>query len=269
MFCNLIFFFFLLLANSCFLFWVYCDRFCWSLYYSHSTNHAGVIMCCRHVSPSTNVTYNVMISDVYTNYYFNEFWREADENLQTWICKKKGCWNWVCTHFYYGLTNVMFCHHSHQSACSKKADGWLPPGLEWTATLMFVSERKSFETDVNVSQITTLLLLHFPSCVWSKVMILNFISCGLILEVQDNLRCRNSSFSHFIMFWLKTFYIHFSQFVWCSCTQFKINACLKRYRLLLCGSCYTRPCNAQLQQNKSVQVYFTMYLYLHLKTVSA
>lgn len=30
------------------------------------------------------------------------------ENLQTWICKKKGCEIWVCTHFYYGLTNVMF-----------------------------------------------------------------------------------------------------------------------------------------------------------------
>ncbi len=100
-------------------------------------------------------------------------------------------------------------------------------------------KKKPFETDVNVSQMTTLLLLHFPLCVWSKVVILNFISCGLILEVQDNLRCRNSSFSHFIMFWLKTFYIHFSQFVWCSCTQFKINACLKRYRLLSCGSCYT------------------------------
>lgn len=143
-----------------------------------------------------------------------------------------------------------FCHHFHQSACSKKADGWLTPGLQWTATLMFVSERKkkSFETDVNVSQMTTLLLLHFPPlCVWSKVMILNFISCGLILEVQDNLRCRNSSFSHLLMFWLKTFYIHFSQFVWCSCTRFKINACLKRlpsafmwlplYPSMQCTSC--------------------------------
>lgn len=87
----------------------------------------------------------------------------------------------------------------------------------------------------------------------------NFISCGLILEVQDNLRCRNSSFSHFIMFWLKTFYIHFSQFVWCSCTQFKINACLKRYRLLLCGSCSTNPC--KINQYKCTP----KYLYLHFK----
>lgn len=35
--------------------------------------------------------------------------------------KKKGCSNWVCTYFYDGLTNVMFCHHSHQSACSKES----------------------------------------------------------------------------------------------------------------------------------------------------
>lgn len=118
-----------------------------------------------------------------------------------------------------------FCHHSHQSACSKKADGRLMPGLQWTATLMFVLKEKSFETDVNVSQMTTLLLLHFPLCVRSKVMILIFLfcfgffsSCGLILEEKDNLRCRNGSrsISHF-MFWLKTFYIH--HFVWCSCTQ--------------------------------------------------
>lgn len=40
----------------------------------------------------------------------------------------------------YGLTNVMFCHYSHRSACSKRADGEM---FEQTATL-FVSERKSF-----------------------------------------------------------------------------------------------------------------------------
>lgn len=32
--------------------------------------------------------YNVMISEVYIHYYSDEFWREADENLQTWICKR-------------------------------------------------------------------------------------------------------------------------------------------------------------------------------------
>lgn len=40
-----------------------------------------------------------------------------------------------------------------------------------------------------LAKMTTLLLFTFPLCVWSKVMILNFISCGLILEVQDNIRC--------------------------------------------------------------------------------
>lgn len=90
MFCNLVWYIlFFLLASSCFLFQVYCDRFCWSLYYSHSTNHAGVIMCCCHVSPSTNVMYNVMISDVYTNYYLllkwileRGWWKSANVNLQ-------------------------------------------------------------------------------------------------------------------------------------------------------------------------------------------
>lgn len=229
-------------------------------------------MCCCHVSLSTNVMYNVMISDVYTNYYFNEFWREADENLQTWNLQKEGKLKLSLYAFLLWPNQChVFCHHSHQSACSKKANGWLPPGLEWTATLMFVSERKKNPLKL-MSMLAKLPLCFFyisHLCVWSEVMILNFISCGLILEVQDNLRCRNSSFSHFIMFWLKTFYIHFSQFVWCNCTQIKINACLKRYRLLSCDSCYTLPCNAEVQQNKPVQVYSKMYLYLHLKTVSA
>lgn len=48
---------------------------------------------------------------------------------------------------------------------------------------------KSYETDVNVSQNDHSASFYISLCVWSKVMILNFISCGLILEVQDNIRC--------------------------------------------------------------------------------
>jgi len=129
-------------------------------------------------------------------------------------------------HFLYGLTMPCFCHHSHQSACSKKADGRLTPGLQWTGTLLFVWKRNPLKLMSMLAK-WPLCFFYMSHCVWSKVVILNFISCGLILEVQDNRRCRNSSVSHLIMFWLKTFCIHFSRFVWCSCTQFKINACLK------------------------------------------
>lgn len=48
---------------------------------------------------------------------------------------------------------------------------------------------KSYETDVNVSQNDHSASFYISLCVWRKVMILNFISCGLILEVQDNIRC--------------------------------------------------------------------------------
>lgn len=89
-------------ANS-----VCCTRF-WLSLNSHSTNHAGVIMCCCHDSSDINVILYIVSWFLRCINYFNSFWRDTDENLQTWICKKKGCWNWVCTHFHYGLTNVMF-----------------------------------------------------------------------------------------------------------------------------------------------------------------
>lgn len=158
-----------------------------------------------------------------------------------------------------------FCHHSHQSACSKKADGWLNT---WSAldchSNVCVWEKNPLKLMSMLAK-WPLCFFYISHCASEvKVMILNFISCGSILEVQDNLRCRNSSFSHLIMFWLKTFYIHFSQFVWCSCTQFKINACLKRYRLLLCDSRYT--IRAMHKYDKINPCKCTpKYLYLHFK----
>lgn len=157
------------------------------------------------------------------------------------ICKRESAkWQdvqikFVCI-FIMAYPMSCFCHHSHQSACSERVDGWLTPGLQWTAT-PFVSERKILQNWCQNDHSASFSLSH---CVFgvSKVVILNFISCGLILEVQDNPKCKNSSFSHFNMFWLITFYIHFSQFVWCSCTQFKINACLKRYLSAFMWLCF-------------------------------
>lgn len=54
-----------------FLFSVYCNRFC---HFTAAHCHAGVTMCHHHDSSSINVTCDVMISDVYTN-YFTEYLR--------------------------------------------------------------------------------------------------------------------------------------------------------------------------------------------------
>jgi len=68
----------------------------------------------------------------------------------------------------------------------KQIDDLTPgPGLP---LFVFVSERNSCETDVNVSQNDhCFFYISHCVCVWGKVIILNFISCGLMLEVQDNL----------------------------------------------------------------------------------
>lgn len=47
-------------------------------------------MCWRHDSSSIDVMYNVVISAVYTNYYFNEIWREADEKSANVNLQKEG-----------------------------------------------------------------------------------------------------------------------------------------------------------------------------------
>lgn len=70
-------------------------------------------------------------------------------------------------HFHYGLTNVMFLPPLSPK-CLFKESRWMTntSGLQWTATLCL--KEIPFETDVNVSQKTTLLLLHFhppPHCV--------------------------------------------------------------------------------------------------------
>lgn len=65
-----------------------------------------------------------------------------------------------------------FRHHSHQSAWRKKADGWLTPGLQWTAAVC-VWKEKPFETDVNVSQMTT-ASFTFPAVCLEKGEDLDF-----------------------------------------------------------------------------------------------
>lgn len=139
---------------------------------SCSTNHAGVILSCRRLS--------MWIMSWSLRWILTAIFLWV---TMTKICKRESAkWRdiqieFVCI-FSYGLTNVAcFCHHSHQSACSKKADGRLQL-LVWSGLpLMFVSERwkKWVETDVNVRQMTTLLLLHFPLCVWNKVIFFSIL----------------------------------------------------------------------------------------------
>lgn len=149
-----------------------CARlFCQSLN-SHSTNHAGVIMCCSHCSSSINMCmFSVMISEVYIN-YFHGFWRDADENLQTWICKNKGCWEfWVCTHFHYGLTNVMFLPPLSPK-CLFKESRWMTNTLSakmdcHSNVCVWKKKKKNpLKLMSMLAKMTTLLLLHFPLCVW-------------------------------------------------------------------------------------------------------
>ena len=152
-------------------------------------------------------------------------------DLKTWNCKMKGCIK--CYYFlrWPNRNHVLFCHQSHQSACfTDEAEGRLISCLGGSVT-SFVSGWNP-EPDVNVSQTNYKLLLHFPLCLncdWSKVIILNFISCGLLLELQDNL---DMFFSHFIMLWLNTFYILASLFV-VQLYPVKNNKCLKRYLLFV------------------------------------
>lgn len=82
MLCNLIFF-----ANC-----VFCLSYEILSLNSHSTNHAGVIMCCCHDSSSITVLYSFMIWGVHY-YYFNELWSDADGKSANVNLQKEGMWN--------------------------------------------------------------------------------------------------------------------------------------------------------------------------------
>lgn len=83
-----------------------------------------------------------------------------------------------------------FGHHSHQSACTKKADGWFfsNRNLHLAASLYICvwEEENSCETDVSVSQNDHSASYLTSSTVCLTLFVLFFpMSCGLTLE--DNI----------------------------------------------------------------------------------
>lgn len=125
--------------------------------------------------------------------------------MPTEICKRESAKrrdvkSQVCRHLCCDTTMSYFCHHSHQSACSEKAEWRLKPSLTWFA---FESKKKK----QTVSQMTALLLLHFLLCLWGQVIFFFFFtSCGLMLNLNKKKKtflCRNgsSSISHLVLIW--------------------------------------------------------------------
>lgn len=109
------------------------------------------------------------------HYYSNKFWRDAEGKSVNVNLQKERMWKWDFVRiffFSYGVTNVMFLPPLSPK-CLFKESRWMTNA--WSAVDHHSDvclKQKSFETDVNVSQMTTLLLFHCSLCVWSKVMIL-------------------------------------------------------------------------------------------------
>lgn len=128
-----------------------CELFCFLLLLSldsHGTRHAGVMVCFAPWFLQSRCLFLLMggsgrqcsASDV----------KSANVNLQ-----KEGMYKrtldvtFVFLSFFFKKNTLtawlmlcFFCHHSHQSACSKKADGWIIAGLQWTATLFNVWKKE-------------------------------------------------------------------------------------------------------------------------------
>lgn len=100
--------------------------------------------------------------------------KSANVNLQKEGMLKVKCVGVFCC----DITMSYFCHHSHQSACSEKAEWWLRPSPTWFWVWKLKKKKK-------VSQMTALLLLHFLY-LWGQVriLILFFPSCGLMLNYK-------------------------------------------------------------------------------------
>lgn len=190
--------------------------------------------------------------------------------MPTEICKRESAKrrdvkSQVCGHLCCDVTMSRFCHHSHQSACSEKADGWLKPSLRSGLPLGLWKKRNPTKT---VSQMTTLILLHFLLYLKSGE---NFDppppSCGLMLK-EKTLLCRNgsSSISHF-MFWSEIFCIHLSLCVVQlypdknKCLPYKVQFVFKRQLCHLCTQYVTE------QINICKHLYFKSILFKHVKKI--
>lgn len=154
---------------------------------------------------------------VYTNCYFTGSSGEVHEKLQNVNLQKNAMrkkkkkkdveFVWIS---YMAWTDVtvffFFATISHQSACSESADGRWTPFCDSLTLCVCVCVCVKDETNLWI-------WCHcrpndhsasFSNClsVWSELMIVLFhlfclfffITCELILQVQNNVRCRNGSF---------------------------------------------------------------------------
>lgn len=170
---------------------------------SYSTSHAGVIPCCRHDSFVVPLLYCSWISRrrLRLGIRFGAMPTEksANVNLQKEGMLKVKCVGVFCC----DITMSYFCHHSHQSACSEKAEWRLRPSPTWFWVWKFKKKQNKSKSNDRSASFTFLVSMRSGENLDFIFPIL-WINAELQKKKKKkNFLCRNgsSSISHLVLIW--------------------------------------------------------------------